>query len=77
MLKRIPKLLLLAALLAAFVASSAPAFGNSGLWYQKGAVKFCVFSFHETSCTAGSNGQFCHTEVCKSALWCSFSRCAP
>lgn len=71
MLRRIPKLLLLVALLAAFVASSAPVFSKGG------DHDFCDFTTLEpTNCITRPDGS-CFTQKCDNPfLNCIYSRCA-
>ncbi len=69
MLRRIPKVLLLVALLTALVASSIPAFGRHCT-----PLNFCIGSALATNC-GFVNGK-CHTEKCKKGEPCGFSICA-
>ncbi len=63
MLRRIPKLLLLAALLAAFAASSIPAFGKTCLctscFFEKRGCGGCRFDNKTSQCVNISCGGFC------------------
>ena len=72
MLKQIPKLVLLAALLVTFVVSSAPTLGRTGLRHQSG--KFCSGIGSPINCTINANGE-CHSSPCKAGGPCSFSEC--
>jgi hypothetical protein len=72
MLRRIPKLLLLAGLLAAFAASSSQTFGNSGLQHQKASRIFCGPG-GATNCVFHSGK--CETHKCNKGEPCSFSSC--
>ncbi len=71
MLRRIPKVLLLVALLTALAVSSTPILGNSGLGHSG---KVCDVVGVPENCTINKNGE-CHTSPCKKGEPCSFSAC--
>ncbi len=68
MVTRIPKLLLLVALLSALAVSSGPTFGESG------RCKVCVFTLDATNCSIDKNSN-CHADACVSGQPCSHSGC--
>ncbi len=67
MLKRIPKVLLLVALLTALAVSSTPTFGK--------ATCGCFSNIYATNCSFDTSGH-CKTRACEPGQPCSYTYCA-
>jgi hypothetical protein len=68
-LTQLVKFVLLAALLSAFAASSAPVFSRGG------DHDFCAFAFSgPTECFTRADGS-CYTQKCDNPSFCSYSYC--
>ncbi len=68
MLRQIPKVLLLVALLTALAVSNAPIFGYSCYHFH-----YCVSSIKAFNCAI--SGTKCATEACKPGAPCNYSVC--
>ncbi len=70
MLRQLPKVLLLVALLTALAVSNAPIFGYSCYHFH-----YCVSSIKAANCSIDSTGK-CASQACTSGGPCNYSECA-